>query len=220
LKVVTFYADVDLPEKVKHKSLNFDWWNAIAQMVSTLPYPFSIISDHNTAAKLPVHRFSNAKEHGLMLWLLDAQAEAIRISDEDILMVSPDTLFNGVPHAMIGDWDLCLLTRKSPKPIVNSVIYAKQNAYCFFRKISLQARLLTDDSKEWGADIDAIVNALNIQPNEDCIREFDGIKVRLLPIDGVFKSVDCWNPAVRLQEPVLDFKGQRKSRMTEYFNLL
>lgn len=225
MKIVTFYADAELPPVPRAKSAGFDWRWAIRELrrtaKSALGAETLVVTDHRTALDCEAWlRVGDAREEGIMLWLLAAQAAAIALADEPILMVSPDTLIAG-PVPMFGEWDVCLLTRSRPKPIVNSVIAVQPNArtQLLWRRFAEEACHLPEASREWGADIDILVESMRIQPNEDGLRSIDGVRVRLLPMSPLFRSVDTGTP-YRLPQPVWDFKGARKRRMPEYAALL
>lgn len=225
MKIVTFYADAELPPVPRAKSAGFDWRWAIGELRRTaraaLAVETLVVTDRRTAlAEEPWLRVGDAREEGIMLWLLGAQAAAVEHAGEPILMVSPDTLIAG-PVPMFGCWDVCLLTRGRPKPIVNSVIAVKPNprTRLLWRRLAEEACRLPAASREWGADIDILVESLRIQPNEDGLRSIDDVRVRLLPMSPLFRSIDSGTP-YRLPQPVWDFKGSRKRRMPEYATLL
>lgn len=217
LRLVTFYADCVLPIKSKEKQEGFDWHHAMrmlsASAEKSLGVETLVATDSRTSIPAAL-RVGDAKRDGLMLWLLDAQAACMEVFAGDLLLVSPDTLING-PVPMFGDWDLCLLTRAKPKPIVNSVIAVRSGPAVskLWARIAREARGLSEESKAWGADIDAVVNALQIKPLESGIRTVDGVRVRFLPINGVFETVNGRRPSV----PIWDFKGKRKKIMHQYF---
>lgn len=225
MKVATFFADCELPPEPKRKSAGFDWHRAIGELRCTvrasLGVETMVVTDERTAVEGPALRVGDARAEGVMLWLLDAQAEAIRTWTGQLLMVSPDTLIAGRLDVLFGDWDVCLLTRARPKPIVNSVIAVRANAAVAARwdAIARAARAMPADSRAWGADIDALVDAFAVRPREDGIREAGDLRVRLLPIDGVFRSAAAPQPQ-RLAEPIWDFKGARKAWMPGYAALL
>lgn len=225
MKVVTFYADAELPAGPAAKSRGFDWRWAVNELSRTarsaLDAETLVVTDLDTPMWYPWVRTGDAHEDGIMLWLLDAQAAAIARADGPILMVSPDTLING-PVPMFGDWDVCLLTRERPRPIVNSVISVMPGPAVsrLWRNMAERARNLPPKSIEWGADIDILVDVLRILPNEDAVRTISGVRVRLMPLAGLFRSIDPGAPARRLAEPIWDFKGRRKQRMPDYAALL
>lgn len=224
MKVATFYAECDLPLKPREKSAGFDWHGAIRALErsarTNLVAETILFTDHATTVQRPATRIGDAKSEGVMLWLLDAQAAAVRASSGPLLMVSPDTLIAGRLDMLFGDWDVCLLTRKSPKPIINSVIAVRASAAVadFWDNVARRARGLPSASREWGADIDALVETLEVQPCEAACRETCGIRVRLVPVDGIFETVA---PGVRRPPvPIWDFKGSRKAWMPKYATLL
>lgn len=225
MNVVTFYADADLPPEPKAKQAGFDWRWAIGELSRTAKkanLPTRVVTDSKTDMPDAWLRTGNAKQDGLMLWLLDAQEAAIWNSDGPIVMTSPDTLIAGRLNMLFGNWDVCLLTRKKPKPIVNSVIAVNPSEKVgkLWNRVCAYARQLPEHSREWGADIDALVDMLSIKPLENGIREVDGIRVRFLPITSVFQSVPSATPHRRLPVPIWDFKGSRKRLMPTYARLL
>jgi hypothetical protein len=224
MKLVTFFADCQLPDAAKAKQNGFDWRWAIKELeqcgrrfgVETL-----VVTD--TKTDLPAWlRTGDATARGIMLWLLDAQLEAIRTAEEPIVMVSPDTLIAGPLDFLFGMWDVCILTRPRPKPIINSVIalHPSQKVAGLWERICQRARLLPPESREWGADIDAVVDELTIKPMENGKRKVAGVDVRFMPVNGHFVSVPSGRNANRLSEPLWDFKGSRKALMPSYAALL
>lgn len=221
MKVVTFYAECTLPEQHRPKAAGFDWRGAIGNLKATV-HRFTgletvTVTDTRTDIEAAL-RVGDAQAEGVMLWLLDAQAAAIA-EFGDVLMVSPDTLIAGPLVSMVGPWDVCLLTRKKPKAIVNSVMMARASAARVWGEIAASARWLSAESREWGADIDAVLGAFHVEPSENATREVRGITLRLLPVDGVFRTVPA-GVARRIAEPIWDFKGWRKQRMPEYARFL
>lgn len=184
-------------------------------------YRTLVVTDSVTGIESPWLRVSNAKDDGLMMWLLKAQHAAICMTDSPAVMVSPDTLI-AKPLDFLGGHDLTLLTRKKPKPIINSVIAFSPSAAlaALWDEVASDAQHLPADSREWGADIDAVVNRLAIKPNEKSIRAVAGVNVRLLPMDGLFQSVKRERAPHRIDAPIWDFKGARKSLMPGYARLL
>lgn len=226
MRVATFFAECDLPPATLEKQRGFDWHGAIDTLThsarAALGSETVLVTDERSAVRLPALRAGDARKDGVMLWLLDAQAEAIRQSHPwPLLMVSPDTLIAGPLGMLFGDWDVCLLTRARPTPIINSVIAVRASAAVAWEwaTIAREARKLPARSREWGADVDAVVNYFNVKPCENGIREVRGVRLRLLPIDGIFRSVDR-APARVLPEPIWDFKGSRKARLPGYARLL
>jgi hypothetical protein len=225
LNVVTFYADADLPPEPKAKQAGFDWRWAIGELSRTAGkanLPTRVVTDTNTDLPGAWLRAGDAKQAGLMLWLLDAQEAAIWNADAPMVMVSPDTLIAGRLNMLFGAWDICLLTRKKPKPIVNSVIAVNPSERVgkLWNRVCAYARRLPEESRSWGADIDALVDMLAIKPMENGIREFDGVRVRFMPMNTVFQSVPSATPHRRLPVPLWDFKGSRKRLMPTYARLL
>lgn len=223
MKIATYYADCNLPDAPRAKQEGFDWRWAIGELGRTAgrqKVSTQVVTD--TQTDIPAWlRTGNAKDTGLMLWLLDAQKATIDAATEPVAMVSPDTLIAQRINCLFGDWDLCLLTRKKPKPIVNSVIGFSPSPLLgkLWGRICEAARSLPADSQEWGADIDAIVQVLNIKPSERGVRTVDGVRVKFLPIDGVFQSAPSKKVA-RLNAVFWDFKGSRKKLMPDYARLL
>lgn len=227
MKVVTFYADCDLPPAPKAKSAGFDWHRAIRDLERTarsaLGAQTVLVTDERTQVQKPALRVGNAKETGIMLWLLDAQAEAIRTSREErLVMISPDTLLAGPLDALFGEWDACLLTRTHKVPLLNSVIAVRPSAKlaALWAQIAFDARFLPPSAHEWGADVEALVSTFSIRSGDNRTAEVNGCRIRLQPIHGLFRSVDLAAPASRLREPIWDFKGARKARMPDYAALL
>lgn len=227
MKVVTFYADADLPDSPRAKQKGFDWRWAIGELSRTAQAKLNaetmIITDMKTPMQDGVFfRIGDARDEGIMLWLIDAQAAAVAAAEEPMLLVSPDTLIAGPLDVMFGDWDMCLLTRARPKPIVNSVISIVPGIKMarLWNYMAVEARQLPVHSKNWGADIDILVETLEIHPNEDAIREIHGVRVRLMPMASVFQSVDAAAQPRRLPVPIWDFKGRRKQLMPAYAALL
>jgi hypothetical protein len=226
MRLVTFFAECTLPYKPAQKSAGFDWRQACralaASAAKSLGVGTDIVTDAATVIQGASLRVGDAKRDGVMLWLLDAQAAAIRAMPGRLLMVSPDTLIAGPLDCMFGDWDICLLTRDRPKPLINSVIAVQASARLadWWDGRARAGRDCSPESQAWGADVDVLVEAVQIQPSEDCVREVDGLMFRLLPAKGIFRSVDMVGRAQRYPHPIWDFKGQRKIRMPEYAALL
>lgn len=223
MRIVTFYADCELPAAPKAKQEGFDWRWAIGELersAEKFGLPVAIVTDHSTRFFDPWLRVGSARATGLMLWLLEAQAAALEASSEPIVMISPDTLLAGPIDWLLGDWDVCLLTRQRPSPIINSVIAAKPCAAALWREFCRAADDLPPASKAWGADVDAIVRTLKIKKSENAIRIFDGIRVRFMPLAGRFESISPGHPMRRPEAPIWDFKGSRKAYMAQYATLL
>ncbi len=226
MKVVTFFAECTLPWKPAQKSAGFDWRNAckaLARSASkSLGVGTGVVTDIHTDVPGVIVRVGDARDEGLMLWLLDAQAAAIRASKGKLLMVSPDTLITGSLDCMFGDWDVCLLTRERPKALINSVIAVQASPAVaeFWEGMAKAARGYSPESRAWGADVDALIDAVQIKPSEDCTRTAGALRFRLMPAEAIFKSVDLVGPVRRYPQQILDFKGARKSRMPEYAALL
>jgi hypothetical protein len=216
LKIITFFADCHLPEKARKKQEGFDWRQAIrwlSQSAAKQGYETLIVTDTKTDINAWL-RIGDAKESGLMLWILEAQAEAIRMADGPCVMVSPDSLVMGSLDMLFGQWDVALLTRYKPKPIVNSVIgfVPSGGLYRLWLKVLDAAKNLPPESIEWGADIDALVDCLSIAPAEAGDRYVDGIKAKFIPMSSVFTSVKNEQPST----PIWDFKGARKQHMHRF----
>lgn len=226
LKIITFYADCYLPENAQRKQDGFDWRGAIAMLSKSgarFGYEVLAVTDQHTEIDSPWLRYGDAKKEGLMMWLLNAQAAAIaEFAGDKAVMVSPDTLITRKLDILFGEWDVTLLTRKKPKPIVNSVIAFRPSAALsdLWRDVAAAAESLPADSKLWGADIDALVGAMNIKPLENCARMVKGVRAKFLPISGVFESVSLTGNPNMLKAPLWDFKGARKSLMPQYARLL
>lgn len=226
MRLVTFYADAELPYKPAQKSAGFNWRQATralaASAVKSLGVGTDIVTDAATVIQGASLRVGDANRDGVMLWLLDAQAAAIRASAGRLLMVSPDTLIAGPLDCLFGDWDVCLLTRDRPKPLINSVIAveASPRVADWWEGRALAGRCCSPESQAWGADVDVLVDAVQIKPSEDCVRGVDGLRFRLMPAASIFRSVDMVGRAKRYRQAIWDFKGQRKARMPEYAALL
>lgn len=219
MKIITFYADCHLPEKARLKQQGFDWRRAIKWMRRSAEkqgYETLVVTDELTQIDAWL-RVGDARKDGLMLWILKAQAAAIRNADGPCVMVSPDSLVMGSLDCLMGEWDLTLLTREKPKPIVNSVIGFKpsEKLYQLWQRFIEHADGLSEASREWGADIDAPVSYMNIEASESGVRVVDDVKTRFLPMESVFTSVNQ-----RFYEdpktPIWDFKGGRKRLMERY----
>lgn len=231
MKIVTFFADADLPPKAQAKQVGFDWLWAVGELGRTgarFGYETLLVTDLKTDVRRdPWLRFGDTREAGLMLWLLDAQAAAIRQARAEgidwIVMISPDTLLaRPLDFLMDRRWDVAILTRDRPKPIVNSVLAVRPTAQtvALWERFCARANALSDESKTWGADIDALVDELQILPMENTMRQAAGCMVRFLPIRQRFRSINSGAPACRMTEPIWDFKGPRKARMAEYARML
>lgn len=224
MKIITFYADCQLPELARKKQEGFDWRQAIellAKSAKRFGYQTLVVTDQKTDIDAWL-RVGDAKEEGLMLWLLNAQCEAIRSAESKSVMVSPDTLIAGDLRFLFGQSDVSILTRKKPKPIVNSVIgfLPSDRLYNLWTRIHERAKTLSDESREWGADIDAVVEVMGIQSDENRIRHVGDVRARFIPLYGNFESVRPYNEPKRLKAPIWDFKGSRKRLMPEYARFL
>lgn len=224
MKLFTYFADCDLPEKAQANQAGFDWRHAIkllTESAAKFGYPVQVVTDARTAIDSRF-RVGDAKAQGLMQWLLHAQAETIARCDGPAVMVSPDTLIAGPLEWMFGAWDVALLTRAKPKPIVNSVIAFQPGDRLLraWREIEATAESLSAESRAWGADIDAVVDVFGIRPSEDDVRVVGDVRVRLMPTKDRFQSVRHGAPASRLLVPLWDFKGARKPLMVKYARLL
>lgn len=225
MRLATFFADCRLPEQAQHKQNGFDWHWAMGELARTAAryrLPVDVVTDQRTELASPWLRTGSAMDTGLMLWLLDAQAAAIKASAGPLLMVSPDTLIAGPLDWLFGRWDVCLLTRPRPKPIINSVIAVRPSpaVAALWDRVCSSARHLPEASRTWGADIDALVDVLRIKPMENGIRTVDGVSVRFMPVTGRFVSVTPGAKAAKLRAPLWDFKGSRKALMSDYARLL
>lgn len=227
MKVYTFYADAaGLPEQVRKKSEGFNWRAALGTLErsvrKSLGADMVVVTDAHTQLDYDVLRVGDARKESVILWLLDAQAMVMREAEGKCLLVSPDTLIAGPLDLLFGDrWDVCLLTRPRPKAIVNSVIAARPTRALgeMWTKLARAARALPLDAQAWGADLDAVIAAFRIQPSERGVREVDGVRARLQPIDGIFRSVRAGRVETH-PEPILDFKGGRKAILPQYAALL
>lgn len=222
MKIITFYADCVLPEHARQKQHGFDWRQAIKYLelsAARFGYETVVVTDKKTDIDAWL-RVGDATDSGLMLWLLEAQCETIRLAGQRAVMVSPDTLIAKDLDFLFGKWDVSLLTRRKPKPIVNSVIgfEPSDRLHKLWCDILARAQTLSNESKEWGADIDAVVDVMGIRFNEDAARSVGGVKARFLPIHGRFESARAVPVAMRA--PIWDFKGARKKLMPAYAELL
>ena len=224
LNIITFYADCKLTGLPDKNQAGFDWRKAILMLAKSgerFGYKTLVVTDSETDIENPWLRVGNAISDGLMMWILKAQYAAICKSSEPAVMVSPDTLIAKPLGFMVG-FDLMLLTRPKPKPIINSVIgfTPSDSLAVLWDEIVRVAENLPSDSLEWGADIDALVQRLQIQPNENGVRNVSGVNVRFLPVEGRFQSVKRDRAPYMLQSPIWDFKGARKSLMPGYARLI
>lgn len=155
-----------------------------------------------------------------MMWILEAQAAAIRNASGPSVMVSPDSLIMGPLDSLFGGWDVLFLTRRKPKPIVNSVIafQPSERLAVLWDRFIAHSKGLDAKSLEWGADIDALVSYMAIQPLENGTRMVDDVRVRFMPMHEVFTSVD--RGGARPMTPIWDFKGSRKSVMSRHAAIL
>jgi hypothetical protein len=223
LNVITFYADCHLPEFAKVKQGSFDWRQAIhwlEKSSSRQGYKVQTVTDEKT--DLPAWlRVGDAKRDGLMRWILQAQAKAIREAKEPSVMVSPDSLVMGPLNDLFGGWDVVLLTRSKPKPIVNSVIAfnPSERLANLWDRLATYAERLDKSSLEWGADIDALVSYMAIQPLENGVRMVDDVRVRFMPMHTIFTSVERMTLSPP-KTPIWDFKGSRKRLMAKYAGML
>lgn len=216
MKIITFFAECDLPEVPRRKQEGFDWRRAIGWLRDSgakQGYETLVVTDTKTDIDAWL-RVGDAKTSGLMLWILEAQAETIRQAEGPSVMVSPDSLVMGSLDMLIGAWDVSLLTRRKPKPIVNSVIgfAPSERLHRLWLDVLETARSLPRESQEWGADIDALVDRLSIRPLESGVRNVSGVKVRFMPMGSVFTSVRDVAPST----PIWDFKGERKQQMHRF----
>lgn len=222
MKIITFYADCQLPDKPRMNQSGFDWRGAIKLLEKSAAqhgYETLVVTDETTQVDDPWLRVGDAMQDGLMMWLLKAQAAAIRTCADDMaVMVSPDTLIRRPLDFMFGKWHLALLTRLKPKPIVNSVMAfrPKPELADLWDSIVTLAETLPPESKEWGADIDAVVKALQIMPQENNRRRIGGVLVKFIPMTGHFQSVKNVASPAHPEVSIIDFKGARKSLMQSY----
>lgn len=225
--VYTFYADAtDLPEQVRKKAEGFDWRAALGTLERSvrkyLNADMIVVTDKHTPFDRDVLRVGDARRESVIMWLLDAQAMVMREAQGRCLLISPDTLIAGPLDFLFGAaWDVCLLTRPRPKAIVNSVIAATPTAALgdMWTKLARAARALPPDARAWGADLDAVIAALRIQPSEHGVREVEGVRARFQPIDGLFKSVRAGR-VEQHPEVIWDFKGARKAVLPQHAALL
>lgn len=226
MRVVTFYAEAKLPPRPAEKSSGFNWWRAVADLERSVAANIGastlLFTDRRTPSARDCVRVGDAQSEGVILWLLDAQAVAVREMTESFLMISPDTLIAGPLDMLFGNWDVCLLTRTSPKFIVNSVIAVRPGAAVasLWERAARDARTMPADDRAWGADLDVLVSAFGIQPEENSVREVEGVCVRLMPMRTVFQSVSFRGQPTRLPLPIWDFKGARKRLMPKYAEIL
>lgn len=225
MKIITFYADCDLPERAKVKQQGFDWRAAIGLLKrSAARFGCQTVVVTDAQTDIPAWlRVGNAKADGVMTWLLQAQAAAIAACEsERAVMVSPDTLIAGPLDFLFGDWDVSIMTRVKPKPIVNSVIGFRPSArlWGLWQRVVSRAAELSDESKAWGADIDALVDVLGIRANENGMRDVCGVRARMMPLAGRFASAKLGERPRPMPVPIWDFKGERKALMPGYARLL
>ena len=229
MKLITFYAECNLPDKPAAKSAGFDWLAAIDQLELSgraFGYETLVVTDGPTdlRGRQDWLRVGDAKALGIMQWLLEAQFATVMHATEgdQIVMISPDTLIARPLDFLFGRWDVAMLTRSKPKPIVNSVISVRPSAKVvdLWDTFGRRALTLPAESRAWGADIDALVDVLHIRPNENTLRARNGVAVRFLPTTGRFASVPLGAKPTRLTVPLWDFKGARKALMPDYARLL
>lgn len=226
LKIITFYADCQLPEQPRKNQEGFDWRAAIELLRRSgarFGYETVVITDERTKRVQPWLRTGNAIDDGVMTWLLKAQRAALAsFTGERAVMVSPDTLIAKPLDFLFGDWDVALLTRAKPKAIVNSVIPFRPSPrlVSLWDRVLERAAVLPEDSRAWGADIDAVVDICGIAPLEDRERKVGDVAVRFLPVEGRFESVRLKGAPARLPSPLWDFKGARKALMPAYARAL
>jgi len=226
MRLVTFYAEANLPDAAREKQKGFNWrWAIYALAASAERWGMSldVVTDNHTPfAAQPWLRVGNAKDEGIMMWLLEAQRAAVREAKGPVVLISPDTLITAPIKFLEGPWDMSILTRRRPKNIVNSVMWVRPGRAVndAWDRIVRQSKQLPPASREWGADIDALVNHFRIRPAEDNLRVVAGVKVKLIPIDGKFVSVPLGAAPRPIKAPLLDFKGARKSLMQGYAKML
>lgn len=223
LNIITFYADCQLSGNPGKNQAGFDWRNAIKMLKKSgerFGYRTLVVTDQKTEINDPWLRIGDASE-GLMMWILKAQHAAIQNADAPAIMISPDTLI-AKPLDFLAGFDLTLLTRQKPKPIINSVIAFRPSDTLanLWGEVVRTAESLPAESLEWGADIDALVQRLSIKPNENGWRSVAGVSVRFMPMDGKFQSVKHGRLPCVLNAPLWDFKGARKHLMRGYARLL
>lgn len=222
MNILTFYADCSLPDFAQVKQAGFNWRQAMAWLERSAAlqgYPTKVVTDTQTELEAWL-RVGNARKSGLMKWILESQTEAIRQASGPSVMVSPDSLVMGSLDALFGGWDVVLLTRKKPKPIVNSVIAFQPSDRLarLWQRMAAHSKCLDAKSLEWGADIDALVSYMNISQSENCTRMIDDVRVRFMPMEPVFTSVS--RSGARANTPIWDFKGSRKSLMAQHARAL
>lgn len=225
MQVLTFYADADLPDQPRRNQDGFDWRQAIDSLRKSAErqgYSLRVVTDERTNLPDAWLRVGNAKQDGIMLWLLKAQAAAIAESTEPAVMVSPDSLIARPLNFLFGEWDVSLFTRPKPKPIVNSVIAFRpcKALSLMWDRVVERSLHLSAESKAWGADIDALVDVMGIIPNEDGQRRVEGVRAKFIPLRGHFESVKLAGPVSKLPAAVWDFKGARKHLMQNYARLI
>lgn len=223
MNVITLYAECQLPAFAQAKQGAFDWRQALRWLETSAArqgYPTRLVTDEKTALDAWL-RVGDAKRDGLMRWILQAQAKAMREATEPGVIVSPDSLVMGPLEELFGGWDVVLLTRRKPKPIVNSVIAFQPSARLanLWDRLAKEADGLNRDSLEWGADIDALVKYMAIQPLENGVRMVDDVRVRFMPMHTVFTSVERLS-VTPPTTPIWDFKGSRKRLMAKYAGLM
>ncbi len=225
MRLITFYAEANLPEAAHQKQKGFDWRWAIGALTASATrwgMHVDVVTDNHTLfASEPWMRVGDAKKQGIMLWLLDAQKAAVQATKEPIVLISPDTLITAPLKFLEGPWDMAMLTRRRPKPIVNSVIYVRPGKKVSeaWERVLYRAHRLPVASREWGADIDALVHEFRVRPSENGLRELNGVKLKLIPIEGKFVSVPLGVAASPIKAPIIDFKGARKASMPNYAKL-
>ena len=226
VRVVTQYVrpqSVRMADAEAAVRRDFDWPAAVGRLGRSARRAMAcgtlVLTDPATPLAGPALRVP-VRDGFLMLWLLDSVLAYLESPafDRDTVLVSPDSLVLGDLRPWLGGYDVGLLTRDRPKPILNSVmgfpLAGRAGAVRLFRRACDHASGLDEAALLWGADIDAVVAVTGVRPGEAGTRDVGGSRVRFLPAAGVLRSIrpaDLAGP--RPAEPVADFKGRRKRWM-------
>lgn len=215
-------------ESGAHKRLGpFDWIAAIDMLRSSVWRACACetvaLTDRDTNVGAGHVLRYDTTEPRLMLWILEASVRYLTSLDfdRDTVFVSPDTLVSRDLRPYFGG-DLSLLVRTLPKykrkPILNAVqwwpVSSKEKLGAFYTEVLRIGRTLPDNLQRWGADSEAIHQA--VAPVAAGLHSRSGLTVQMLEAHTVMRPggdlINASSPA-----PVVDFKGSRKQEMADYF---